>query len=427
MKTIKKARMLNVVLLVVCFFAVFVQNISAKPFLSQDSFVLPNKTFPIMTWFGLRAEHFDRQHFQEMADAGFTINFSHVSDYETNRKALDIAQQVGIKLLISDSRIQPNKPVDEEALKKIDSVVADYKNHPALFGYHVRDEPGTNIFPYMGKIKERIETLDPNHLVYGNLLPDIVTPERLGMPTYEEYIEKFIEIFQPKILSYDHYPFINTGFRPNYYDNMEKIRAGALSHHIPFWAFTMSCAIDPLYPEPKEPWIRLQVFTDLVYGAKGIQYFTYGLPRSDRENFTIAILDDNGHKTYLYDIAKRLNMEIHALAPTLSNLVSIAVYHSEPLPQGTIGISDNFIIKQTSGYPVVIGYFKDTQNKKYMMLTSRDSEKSGDVKLTLSDRITGLAEISKASGHDLPLIGPINGIITFQLDPGDGRLFRIEE
>jgi hypothetical protein len=189
----------------------------------------------------------------------------------------------------------------------------------------------------------------------------------------------------------------------------------------------MSCAIDPLYPEPKEPWIRLQVFTDLVYGAKGIQYFTYGLPRSDRENFTIAILDDNGHKTYLYDIAKRLNMEIHALAPTLSNLVSIAVYHSEPLPQGTIGISDNFIIKQTSGYPVVIGYFKDTQNKKYMMLTSRDSEKSGDVKLTLSDRITGLAEISKASGHDLPLIGPINGIITFQLDPGDGRLFRIEE
>ena len=142
-----------------------------------------------MTWFGLRAEHFDLQHFQQMADAGFTINFSHVFDYETNRKALDIAQQVGVKLLIGDSRIQPNKPVDEEALKKIDAVVADYKNHPAFFGYHVRDEPGAKIFPYMAEIKKRIESLDPNHLVYANLLPDIVTLERLGAPTYVEYIK----------------------------------------------------------------------------------------------------------------------------------------------------------------------------------------------------------------------------------------------
>ncbi len=427
MKITKKAQIVFVALFFIFFSGGFLLNILAKPLPSQGSSVMANKTFPIMTWYGLRAENFDLQHFQEMADAGFTINFSHVSDFETNRKALDIAQQAGIKLLIADSRIEPDKPVDEEALKKIDAVVADYKDYPALFGYHVRDEPGTSIFPYMAKIKERIESLDPNHLVYGNLLPDIVTPKRLGAPTYEAYIEKFIEIFQPKVLSYDHYPFKNTGFRPNYYDNMEKIRTAALAHNLPFWAFTMSCAIDPMYPEPNESWIRLQVFTDLAYGAKGIQYFTYGLPPSGREKFTIAIMDSNGHKTYIYDIARRVNMEIHALAPTLNNLSSIAVYNSEPLPLGTTGISEDFVIKKTAGYPIVIGYFNDTRNRKYIMLTSRDYEKSGDVKLTLSEGIKGLTEVSKATGHDLPVISPINGMLTVQLDPGDGRLFRVEE
>ena len=388
---------------------------------------LAKKTFPIMTWFGLRAEHFDAQHFQDLADAGFNVNFSHVFDYETNKKALDLAQQAGVKLLIGDSRIQPNEPVDADALKKIDAVVADYKDHPALFGYHVRDEPNAKILPYMGKINEHIKSLDPDHLIYGNLFPDYASPEQLGAPTYEEYVEKFIDIFQPKILSYDHYPFTNKGFRPTYYENMEKVRSAAIAHNIPFWAFTMTCAIDPAYPEPKESWIRLQVFTDLAYGAKGIQYFTYGLPHSDSEKFTIAILDDNGQKTYIYDIAKRLNKEIHALASTLLNLESIAVYHSAPLPQGTKGIPENFILKQASDYPVVFGYFKDPHNRKYLMLTSRDYEKDGDVNLTVDNRIKGLTEISKVDGKDLPVLSPSNGAVSIQMKTGDGRLFRIEE
>ncbi|MCL5019721.1 MAG: beta-galactosidase [Patescibacteria group bacterium] len=414
-----------IITLSVCFTHIQQVNAQTK---SNEEKALESVSFPIMTWFGLRAEHFDLKHFQEMADAGFTINFSHVFDAATNKKALDIAQQAGIKLLIGDNRIDPDQPVDAAAKAKIEAMVAEFKDQPALFGYHVRDEPSSKIFENMGAIRKAILARDPNHLVYGNLYPIGVQPRRLGDSTYAEHVEHFMQIFQPKMLSYDHYPFGNRGFKPRYYENMEVIREMALKYKVPFWAFTMSCAIDPAYPEPKETWIRLQVFTDLAYGAKGIQYFTYGLPHSDGEKFTIAIVDDNGVKTYIYDIAKKINAEIHALAPVLKKLQSIAVYNTEPLPQGTRGIPSDFIIKKAEGNPAVIGYFTDpSKNQKYVMLTSRDFEKQGGLKLSLSSNVKGLIEISKTNGKELPAIKPESGALTVNLNPGDGRLFRIEE
>ncbi len=389
---------------------------------------LNSVSFPIMTWFGLRAEHFDLAHFQDMADAGFTVNFSHVFDYPTNKIALDIAEKVGIKLLVGDRRISPDDSVDTEAMLRIDEMVADYKDHPALFGYHVRDEPSAAIYGNMAVIRNRILANDPNHLVYGNLYPIGVSPSRLGTDDYDQHVEEFMNIFQPVILSYDHYPFGNRGFKERYYENMELIREKALKYNVPFWAFTMTCAIDPAYPEPKEPWIRLQVFTDLAYGAKGIQYFTYGLPHSSREKFTIAIVDDDGNKTYIYDIAKRVNAEIHALAPVLKNLESVAVYHTAPLPRGTRPMPADFCIKSAEGCPAVLGYFRDAKGSdKYLMLTSRDFEKGGDLVLNMVPRIAGLVEISKATGRELPMTRPENGALTVQLNPGDGRLFRIVE
>ena len=427
MKTFLRIKPAVIILLLLFVSFNLIQPVNAQT-RQKESYALHSVSFPIMTWFGLRAEHFDLKHFQDLADAGFTINFSHVFDYPTNKMALDLAQQVGIKLLIGDRRINPNESVDTEAMVKIDAVVEDYRNHPALFGYHVRDEPSAEIYGNMAVIRNRILANDPDHLVYGNLFPIGVNAKRLGTPTYDEHVEEFMKIFQPKILSYDHYPFGNKGFKGRYYENMELIREKALKYKVPFWAFTMTCAIDPAYPEPKESWIRLQVFTDLAYGAKGIQYFTYGLPHSNGEKFTIAIVDDAGNKTYIYDIAKRVNAEIHALAPVLKKLESLAVYHTSPLPKGTKSIPKNFCIKSAWGNPAVIGYFLDPVKKcNYLMLTSRDFENSGDLKLDFTSQVKGLVEISKAGGEELPAIRPENGMLTVQLNPGDGRLFRIME
>jgi len=388
--------------------------------------VLESISFPIMTWFGIPQKYLDREHFQDLADAGFTINFSHLGTETLNMQALQFGLQTGVKLIVNDNRIQPDKPVDEAALKSVDAVVERYKSHGALFGYHIRDEPSAAIFSNMAAIKNRILSKDPNHLVYANLFPDYASSGALGTTYYHEHVQQFMQTFKPQILSYDHYPFTSSGFRRTYYKNLEAIRAAALDGSVSFWAFTMSCAIDPAYPEPQESWIRLQVFSDLAYGAKGIQYFTYGLPVSNTENFTIAILDGDGNKTYIYYIAKEVNSEIHALAPTLKQLQSLIVYHSIPLPNGTLELADDFIIKETNGLPMVMGYFKDTQNRNYLMLVNRDYDNNGYVDITFADTVTSLVEVSKTNGTEQPPLEPDNSVITLQFEAGDGRLFRIE-
>ena len=391
-----------------------------------DQPVWESVSFPVMTWFGIREEHLDLRHMQDLAAAGFTINFSHFSNQELNLKALDLAQEAGVKLVIADSRIQPDKPVDDEALAKIDEVVAAYKNHPALFGYHVRDEPNAAIFANMAKIKERILSQDSYHLVYGNLFPNYANEKQLGTPTYEEHVDMWMKVFQPQVLSYDHYPFTNKGFREQYYENLGIIRDAALAAGVPFWAFTMSCEIDPAYPAPNEQWIRLQLYSDLAYGAEGLQYFTYGLPNSGGEKFTVAILDKDGEKTYLYDIAKKVNAEIHAIAPVYKTLHSMDVFHTAPLPNGAEALPSDFFLSEVSGGPMLIGYFQDSDQNDFLLLVNRDFEKTVGFSLSIGGNISSLVECSKTGGGMESGYESKDGKITLDFSPGDGRLFRVE-
>ena len=382
-------------------------------------------SFPIMTWYGLTAEQLDIAHFRELADAGFTINFSHFGTYELNKKALDLAEQVGVKLLIMDDRIQLGKPIDKAALEKIDQVVRDYKDHPAFYGYHIIDEPTASTFENMAAIKKEILLKDSSHMIYANLLPNYANAGQLGTRTYPEYVDKYIQVFKPQFISWDFYPFTNEGFRDGYYENMEVVRAASLKAGLPFWAFTMSCQIYPPYPEPKESWIRLQLYSDLAYGAKGLQYFTYSLPHSSGEDFKIAILDGNGKPTHLYNTAKQVNSEIHSLEPTLKKLSSIGVYHTEPLPRGTKSLPENFYIKKATGGPMVVGYLKDKSKRPYLLLVNRDYDKELNSTLSVSEKVKGLAEVSK-SGEKVQTIFKVqNGKIKIPFDKGDGRLFRV--
>ncbi len=382
-------------------------------------------SFPVMTWYGLTADQLDIKHFRDLKNAGFTINFSSLGSYELNKKALDLAQQVGLKLIISDNRIQPGNPVDSIAAEKLNQMVLDYKNFPALLGYFITDEPNTAVFENMAAIKKQISLRDSSHIIYANLFPDYANNEQLGAKTYREYVDKYINMFQPKILSFDYYPFLNTGFRDTYFQNLELIRESALKAGIPFWSFTMSCQIYPPYPKPEESWIRLQLYSDLAYGSKGLQYFTYALPHSGAEDFKIAILDTNGRQTYLYGITKRINSEIHSLEKTIKQLNSIGVYNTEPLPKGTKPMPENFYIKNITGGPMVAGAFNDKSGSAYLLLVNRNYEKAVDFTLYVSGKVKGFMEVPKSAKKNNHVFKVKKGIIKLQFKAGDGRLFQV--
>lgn len=380
-------------------------------------------SFPIMTWVGPKFDYDVEKRLKEVADANFTVNYSRGSR-EANLKALDLAQKTGVKLLIGDSRIRPDDDIDLRSLLAIDSVISDYKDHPALFGYYIRDEPWGKHFENLATLQSYFNVMDPEHMAYTNLFPNYVDEERAGYPTYEEHVAKFMEIVRPRVLSYDHYCITYSGLREEYYENLEIIRKYAMKYSVPFWAFTLSteCLI---YRMPTEGHIRFQLYSDLAYGAQGLQYFTYDHIKSDQ--FYTAPLDSLGNKTPIWFMARNVNRGILAIAPVLRTLRSAGVYHSPPLPRGTRGLPEEFLINSIEGAPIVVGHFNNGDGEQYLMLVNRNYDGVGDVILNVSEEVTGMAEISKEDGSELPALKPDKkNMINLRFEAGDGRLFRVE-
>ena len=67
--------------------------------------------------------------------------------------------------------------------------------------------------------------------------------------------------------------------------------------------------------EPSDATFHLQVYATLAYGGRGIQYFTYYSPHNG--NYRLGAIDQFGNKTATWDALRRINLEIHALAPAL--------------------------------------------------------------------------------------------------------------
>ena len=108
--------------------------------------------FPISFWCGPPKDFVKPERFKQIADAGFTYCMPPCGPTtpEMNKQILDDCQQAGIKAFIADSRMPIGIGPNGEGKEKIDAIVADYKDLPALAGYHITDEPWGGAFPARG-------------------------------------------------------------------------------------------------------------------------------------------------------------------------------------------------------------------------------------------------------------------------------------
>jgi hypothetical protein len=147
---------------------------------------------------------------------------------------------------------------------------------------------------------------------------------------YSTYLGWYRDYFKPEVVSFDMYPvFVNrsTGeinIRADWYDNLISIYDFSRSINKPFWAFALSVSHEiqsKTYPVPTIEALRLQVYSDLAYGAQGIQYFTFWTPYTnneligpEKEYYYLGPILPDGKKTQVYDLIKTLNEEIKNLS-----------------------------------------------------------------------------------------------------------------
>ena len=394
--------------------------------LATGACATPND-FIISFWCGpIPSEPVDAR-YAEVAEAGFNITQPPCASVtvKDNLAILDACEKLGIKAFIGDERIFARDSGDPLFEKNLDSVIADYSKKPALYGYHIMDEPGPGLFGKLAAINAYLLKKDPAHLPYINLYPNYVAPHGIGGVSYPQHVEDYLSTVKPKLLSYDHYALVGDGERAEYFDNLEVIRAGALKHGIPWMNIILSTPHFG-YRNPSMADLRWQVYTTLAYGATGIAYFTYWTP--DPTIFRNGIINEKGERTEHYEMVKKLNAEIRSLAPTLLKLESVGVYHTGKLPISTRALPADTLIKGTAGADLVIGLFKGPNDSDWFMLTNRDIRKPASAVVTLAAPGAKVMEISKTTGKpfavpESDLVTP--GVLKLKFEAGEGRLFML--
>jgi len=399
----------------------------------------PPKIFPITFWCGPPEPFITVEQYRRIAEAGFTIVMppcEGAATVERNRKILDTAKAVGLKVILSDARMPLAINGNREAEKAVQAIVADYHKHPALMGYFLTDEPGADAFQGLHEVQALLHKLDPEHLVYINLFPNYATtnyvakPSQLQTNTYEEYLQNYLRVVQPDVLSWDHYHFLKDGDRQGFFGNLSAVQQAINTNAetTPFWQIVLSVEHGGYRPL-NENELRFEAMQSLVYGVHGLAYFTYWLPDDPSFTWNHAIMNRDGTPGPLYEPVKRVNSEVQKLGKWLYHTKVLETFQTGAVPPDGRDQPQDGMVKIQGAGNLSIGLFRG-EGFLYVMVSNRDYRNGVTSKLAVNvgnkDRVIEKLDMTTNRWNPLKGTKDRNGIITqdFTLDPAAASLYR---
>jgi hypothetical protein len=381
------------------------------------------KDFAVMAW---GSSPSDPEQLRGMREAGLNISgFCHAEN-------LDQVHAAGLSCFVSDPRIEGVDPLhlpsEGELRARIAALQKQMAGKPAALGFYLRDEPAAPSMPGLGKLAALLRDAMPDKWPYVNLFPYRVSPQMLGTSDYDSYVRMLVKAIGQPFLSYDNYSLVNGEMLDYFYTNLEIVRRLGLETRTPFWNCILANAHFN-YMEPSDATFNLQIYSTLAYGGRGIQYFTYFAPEVG--NYRLAAIDQFGNRTATWDMLRRINNQIHALAPALIRLHSTGVYHYPDVPEQAQSLAASRLIQSVEmtqryvrppvGGRFLIGEFEDTDGRPYFLIVNKDLKNSFQFKIRLRQEARRLFRISPYSGREEPF-----GREMDWLAPGAGILFRVE-
>jgi len=389
---------------------------------------VPIEGIPILAWYGVKEHTVER--YRELKECGIDYNLTLYMNVEQSSQALDAAKEAGVRIMI----------YSEGMAARLENIVERFMYHPATGGYYLRDEPNIDEFPHLGELVRRIQAIDNNHICY-------VIPFGGGFGGGEEYrntyLKPFLNTVPVSILAFALYPIIEVdGVRTLvewWYHYLEILSDEAHKRKMPFWAFALTTAhywSAVTFPLLTLADIRLQVYSNLAYGAQGIQYFTYWTPSIDEGAFFHDGPIDyyTQQKTPTWYIVQQMNREIKALSSVFLGAQVIKVEHITITAEGENGRIYNgttrfdfanrpteaqIITKFTpaNGTNGIVSFLKNG-NRCYMVVINRNLEGEDNMSVTIEGG-TGL-QLIKKDGKAVPASSESsNRTIT----PGDALIY----
>ena len=281
---------------------------------------------PIIAYMGVPNDKSTDENFKNFHDCGFTVSLYGYASLQQLVNACNVAQKYGVKI-IGHCPETHNTP---EAAAKV------LKTNKGFYGYLLQDEPSASDIATCEKEIRRLKAVDDSHCFYINLHPYYAewTLQCTKTKTYAEYLSVAASTSCRQV-SFDYYPVTKDGLRNGWYNNLEVIRRQCNRVGKPMWGFVLSVP-HAIYPQPTMGTLRLQVYSNLAYGAQAIQYFTYWTPKPDADNnYHNGPISNNGQKTPTYTLVQKMNKELKAIAPLFYGAKVTQVNHLGIVPTGT--------------------------------------------------------------------------------------------
>ena len=272
------------------------------------------------------AEETNRR-YRDLAETG--VSFA----WNVPTEALDACAASGVGALVHLPATRDERDNTAACLE----FVAGIKDHPAVIGFNIMDEPSATFFKKIAAIREAVESeLSDGRYAVCNLYPDYASAWQLSGPMpegtpnivdweienlvdYEQHVERYMSLVNPKMLSFDYYPLQSGGTSDKgFMRNMRLIADAAKKSGVPFHGFVQAISWNG-HRKPTLQEYRWLVHSHLIHGAKSFSYFYYWAPYADGgpEGFSSAPVEYGGEKTELYDYMQTVNKEIRAMSPAV--------------------------------------------------------------------------------------------------------------
>lgn len=367
---------------------------------------------PIVAYYGIPVQESNISRFKEFKEAGFDISICFYDDtpVDTLLRILEDAQKCNVRLLISSGwvSVQPHVGIPK------------LKNHPALYGYFLKDEPWPKDIPETRSRYRAMAKQDTQKPTYVNLLPDYGDgmPRKINMPPYKQYIQQASTIGLP-FISFDFYPIMESGIRASWYPCLEAIRQESLRTGKPFWAFALATPHNH-YPQPTLSMLRLQIYSNLAYGARAIQYFTYWNPQpTDEWDFHNAPIGLDGKRTDTYYLVKKMNEELRKVLPLFDQAEITSVNHLGTTPAGTqqlkVPPTNIHSLKIAGSGGAIVSTMKKNGNL-YMVIVNKDYKRKLKLRIKAKPSVKSITKNLKETALKN----------TYKVDGGDMLLFRLK-
>ncbi len=309
---------------------------------------------PILAWYGIPESQTSVERYNEMHDAGITHSLSFFSNADEAARALDAAEKANVKILLSCPELKSDP----------EKTVCRFMKYPALAGYHLVDEPSIHQFSELGQWAKKIQSVDDKHFCYVNMLPNFASSDQLGTSDYKDYVQSYLQQIPVQFVSFDCYPVLKTGILKNWFDNLELISRESNNAKLPFWAFALTTNYDNDHVTPQTlAAMRLQVYSNLAYGAQGIEFFTYWSATStdspSGEDQRGAPIGATGKRSVVYDRVQQMSREIQNLSGVFLGAKVVSVRHTGlgKIPVGTIRLTrlpDPIKVLDTNHAPALV-------------------------------------------------------------------------